>query len=998
MVRQIIQVLVLMTAIILTQTRQDDLTLTDSILFHQNGHILAECPDNTLQIEFSSNCTDIDECPEFAPFLFKSVCLSFCPIGYGEMIGSCHKDKASEGQVEKTNLICQTGFCPSNKPLCDEYQCVRTCSQGKFIEEQSCVYTCSNQRPNIINNTCVATCPLMYPYTEDNHCVLDCSTGHVLHGNICVKACPQGKYRTRTKCVDSCQSEGMLELVVWNTRLCLDKCPVFTNNNDTICNIQCPRASSFLWNMSCVSQCPDTMPFVYVLSKRLPLYKTAVCLSFCPDWTYIDGRTCVDKCRMGMNIDNGKCVQHCPASRQYVYQGMCISKCPLKYALYDTSCVQSCPSHVKYTFNGTCLESCPSGYKILLDNCVYKCPSEFILFHGACSERCPAGMFAFSGSCVDQCPITHPYRGIKQVQSTNTSFTVETCLKTCVYPTPLLYNETCVDTCPINTFVINYTCVANCSNIGMLSYGDRCVDECPYSYSYNGVCRSCPKHASIIFNNTCVERCPATHTLYLPVDYVRTMCVNSCSRRLKWSVYRPLLLESNRTCVRECPMFTYQFQESCVEKCPLRFKMNTTADSHAFVYYKKSGQNVVRYCVDDCPGGTYSIDNKCFDHCPESLVSFNRSCLQKCPATHRFRFMHSSDEKSFRCEQTCFKDHFIYKDQCLPKCPEQEAYSQGQTCLSKCGSSYPFFDPLTKECIKYCQQPYVILNGTCKQSCSPELRFLVNNVCTNACPLGMKLWSLTEQGNVCSNACTDQFVKENNTCVPRCANDHVIINNECTGLKFCPWDYKYSAKSVHGRVCLKTCPKGQFISASECVVKCNLHYVNNECVDRCPETHPFTKTSRYPFNISPTECYKKCPSSQFAEGHTCVSSCSSNLYIANNNTCVKQCPPDHPFKRIEPIAGAACTKTCGDSYLVDSNNTCVAREPNCMLKYKNRCVKICPTGFYPDVRKKMCISLTDLIAGLTLMFISLTLFLCVCCLLKRRKPSFQVGSLLIHGI
>ncbi|XP_033728148.1 proprotein convertase subtilisin/kexin type 5-like [Pecten maximus] len=1006
--------------------------LKDNALFRYKGHTLAECPENAFQIEFSSNCTET--CPGFAPFLFQNVCLAFCPIGYEEVYGYCVKKNnstPSERNNTKENLLCQNGFCPKEKPFCDEYRCETTCPEGMLSEEFSCVYTCSNFNPIIFNNTCVSTCPQMYPYTENNHCVINCSKWNVLSGNACVKACPPDKYRTDTHCVDSCLSEDKYGMMIWKTHVCLDRCPAFTNINGSICHIQCPRGLDFLSNRSCVRQCPNSMPFVYVLSRRFFHYKKPICLPFCPDRTYIDGRTCVDRCIMGMKIYDRRCVQQCPESHKFVHQQMCISTCPSNFVAYnDTSCLRRCPTNAGYTYHGLCVESCPSGYNILNDKCVDVCPDTHVLFQGECSTRCPTSLFAFNGSCIHNCPKTHPYRGTKVVNIVNFAYAVNACLKVCVLPKPYLYNMTCRYACPSNLFAYNKTCVENCSNVSRFGYEQKCVTTCPTdSVIYNGSCFiSCPKQAPFLFNKTCQYKCPSTHALHL--SRPPRHCVNTCRSNISYSDR----LEFNGTCVIRCPDFTIYFNGTCVDKCPLSHRYNFTArrfqylfqcvnsckdvkasslndrctdhcpmfsfnssclnscpQSHRFIYYGETGGNLIRHCVNECPGNTYSLDDKCFNGCPKKFVSFrgNLSCLHQCPTTHKFRFLYSIKKNLFRCEKTCSKPHFISGDQCLQKCPVSKQFLNGQTCLGKCDSKHKFFHPRTKQCLKDCPDPYVISNNTCIQSCPSDSRFLVNNVCTKACPEALKLWSPLQKANICSNTCIGPFVQENNTCVSSCSDEKVIINSKCINSLYCPREYRYVEQSPQGKICRKACVKGQFVANFNCVTKCRKFYVNDRCVDYCPATHPFTEN-----RPNDAKCHDKCPASKYTDGKKCVIFCSDDkLILEDNKTCVKHCPTSHPY-RTERLFSTYCVKTCTGSLLI-YNNTCMLKseceKSTNLLIFYDQCVHRCPPHSFLDASKKNCISLTagTMIAGFVLMAISIILLACVCSIIKCRSPSLQ---------
>ncbi|XP_069108040.1 proprotein convertase subtilisin/kexin type 5-like [Argopecten irradians] len=613
---------------------------------------------------------------------------------------------------------------------------------------------------------------------------------------------------------------------------------------------------------------------------------------------------------------------------------------------------------------------------------------------------------------------------------------IKICVQSCVNPRPYLCNNTCFGTCPFNCYLYNNTCLGNCSEVGKLNYRGTCVTDCPSSDNviYNNTCMwSCPAKLPFIFNSTCHSKCPSTHPLHLPDDsfWNTITCVKNCP---KYSSYQ---LEFNGTCVKTCPESAIYFNGSCLERCPYSHKFNITRstyryryqcvssckdynlfsldvncvplcpnfsinsscvarcpESHSFVYHERAGRS---QCVKECPANTYTISNKCYKQCPDPLVSFrgNLSCLQRCPTTHKFRYMYSNNEKLFRCEKTCLKPRFISGDKCLHNCPVSKPYSKGQTCVATCGSSYPFFHPVKKQCLKDCPQPYVISNNACIQKCPPDSRFLVSNVCTKSCPPAMKLWSPQQKGTVCGSTCTHGFVEQNKTCVTSCSGGQVIINNKCTGSKYCPREYKYTESSSSGNICRKTCLKGQYIQSLNCVRKCSKYHVVNECVDQCPVSHPFTDKHRFYTEPFPKECHQNCKPSQYVEGFYCTSSCNSDLYIATDKICVNKYPPSHPFKRDNLLVGAVCDKECGDSYLIDQKNNCI-KVKECklakdMLIYKDRCVHECPPISFLDVTKKHCISLTDgtLISGFIFLAVSLVVLVCVCRLIIYRSPMYQ---------
>jgi hypothetical protein len=133
---------------------------------------------------------------------------------------------------------------------------------------------------------------------------------------------------------------------------------------------------------------------------------------------------------------------------------------------------------------------------------------------------------------------------INQTSNLSTILICQQCFSNTLSPYYLLYNNQCLQKCPISTYSNGLTCVA-CPNLCYICTMYEC-QQCVNGY--------------YIYDNTCVNACPAplinnaTHCIAVPIQ-----CPNNCAN-----------CPSNNVC-EACDGGYYLLNNICYSSCPLRY-------------------------------------------------------------------------------------------------------------------------------------------------------------------------------------------------------------------------------------------------------------------------------------------------------------------------------------------------------------------------------------------------------------------------------------------
>ena len=538
-----------------------------------------------------------------------------------------------------------------------------------------------------------------------NFCLQKCPVNMFVYDHQCVEVCPKdAPYVFKSKCISQCPTTDVYQRKLFkNERVvaveCLSDCAEYSFLKHGNQCIETCSSSLFQFEGECVDICPDNVSFIYSTSYNGKL--TRECKQACPHWTYYFNGTCVDSCPPNYLIyNNSLCVEKCPNDAfytssyhrnsfyderrfdcvadchpYYIFNDSCLLTCPEETVLVNTTCSQSCPNSAPYMCDETkevlCRENRESNswfggiYRYntprqmnYVKRCSIKCPEKMLVDGFRCINQCSDSKKFFNNSCLNDCPKEFPY---------------------------IKGRNECVSECPAKSYVENSVCVEHCSG-DLFAVEDHrmCMSSCPLSkyvikekfcliqcpsplFNDSGTCAgSCISKFAI--NNTCVQKCPESHPLYLSAE--------------PWN-YHP----GTWKCVSECPEHWFTFNGTCIQRCQQKIGPNRTCVSEcpaSHPFSKKTGYSDVEWhCLISCPDNWLSNNGICVRDCPQKLY-LNKTCISKCPVSHPY-----------------FSE-------------ELRTYSQ-QSCADKCG-----FDEclLNKTCIKLTSlENAVIFHGKCLQEC-----------------------------------------------------------------------------------------------------------------------------------------------------------------------------------------------------------------------------------------------------------------------------------------
>ncbi|XP_046554859.1 proprotein convertase subtilisin/kexin type 5-like [Haliotis rubra] len=624
--------------------------------------------------------------------------------------------------------------------------------------------------------------------------------------------------------VKECVRRGFL---VYGRR-CVHSCPIGTyyHQGTQTCNKQCPRHTiligteclngtyckskhnQVLFNGTCLAMCPSSMPF----------QKEGTCYRTCPSNTVVNGTECLflEDCKKNGFVNGISCVAQCPPEHKYTLQGVCHRSCPpsvavsgngtscftkeyctvkLRRVIFNNSCVAACPQEAPYSDHSTCFSECPTAKFLLGDKCVS-------------AEECwQRNMSLYHNACIAYCPVAAPFLVDHYCHSNcpeNTVFLNGSCIneRDCLSPSGrymVIFNGTCVDKCPLEAPINNEgSCVSTCPNTRVVS-DMQCVDisDCLESNNY-------------ISNGTCVSKCPQTSPY---VSHRR--CYQSCP---EGSVISE---PGSRLCIGEpqCTSFNKVYNNTCLTACPLQSQ--------------------------------YIYSSRCYSLCPLKTVSLpSRLCI---PA--------------FDCK---VQRKYIQETECLDTCSPTFPYTMDNTCYSVCPSNSSLFPGNRCVTVANCrfESNAVIYNGTCLPSCPRSVPYKHDGKCLSKCPGG----SLTK-GHDCIH--------------PKSCPPDVIYNGTC--LPSCPRGAPYK----HGGKCVTSCPGGMVIKGFTCESYClNKYIYNGICISSCPTDAPYTTIPDL-HSLGYT-CHSVCPKDWVLNGSNCVMefTCKfSGSYFIYNGSCVTECPP-----------------------------------------------------------------------------------------------------------
>ncbi|CAD8050784.1 unnamed protein product [Paramecium sonneborni] len=791
---------------------------------------------NTLITSCSSTCL-------YNQFQYRDLCSNIQPIG------TYCVSKTNYSLCDNCAAVCKTCF-DSYSTTCTE------CNPGTFLSDTTCSTECPENIPfkDTINNICVITCT---SYEEDGYCVAACSPNYYIYEaqKSCYEfGCPEGTYnQINTLNCYSC-AVGCATCTDGTSNQCITCLPSYflygVSTCTNICNINPDLLQDWV-NGKCVKQCPSGTFLQSLANGQLackdtcPIYYYSnICVTTCPNQTYIDGLIC-NSCAGPCSECYGGEVDQC-------------TKCDSGYYIADTTCVEVCPSTKPYANLATqaCVTSCPDYLYLAQKVCFSFCPGFLANYEldgkKECVEQCYSNSYLSSGQCQLCDPICKecygPINGNCLECKSPYFLYQQKCQITCPFYSDYTDN-TCKESCPSNTVIQGMRCQTQCDT-GYLLYSQFCVLSCP-TFTYK-VANNC-----ILCNSIC-----------------RT-CFGSSANECYTCIDNYLL--NGNTCTQTCPIL-YDYQTSkCLSTCGTKLEVTDT-----------------KSCVTTCPIGYLNCNQKCLSVLPEGYYSDGVQC-QKC------------NTKCSKCTsptvcQACNQNFYLHLQTCNSFCTNKYLYMDpiSRECVSKCPFNLYHQESFDKRfCVTDCPQK---LNDQCVISC-PDGMYLKDTFCTN-CP--QKCQSCTSSTNCTS--CKNDYFLENGLCYSSCIvgktdyKNHVCVENcdatlfeyqnEC--LESCPTN---PILYYHKNICMNQCPTNTFQNNQECldcdiscltcigpspddciICKQNYYLYNQQCVLTCPNL----------YNEIDQTCVISCPPNLLLDQNKCVSMCSQYMYF---NTCLTTCPP-----------------------------------------------------------------------------------------------------------
>lgn len=208
-------------------------------------------------------------------------------------------------------------------------------------------------------------------------------------------------------------------------------------------------------------------------------------------------------------------------------------------------------------------------------------------------------------------------------------------------------------------------------------------------------------------------------------------------------------------CTEMCPYHTFNFNYTCLERCPKEANFITTGDceENCFSAEKtchKECPESYRYhlntsfftwCLKKCPIYTHVNNITCELSCNNNRpYLYNNSCKRTCPDSHKLVYLHSSKfNEILMCTNRC-NNLVLYQNRCISRCPQLTVLHNG-ICLLSCPSTHPniYSTELHRTdvslnqsdfvCVRECGSEYNIFNFTCIAECPNSAAFAHEGLC-----------------------------------------------------------------------------------------------------------------------------------------------------------------------------------------------------------------------------------------------------------------------------
>ena len=741
-----------------------------------------------------------------------------------------------------------------------------------------------------------------------------CASGKIEYNGECLSSCQQINMvynEVEKTCQEKCKSSGLYRYQYKCPSSCSNKILINTEDDlDNICmnsNEKCDSFGRVLFNSKCIVDCKSS-------GHERSNVNYGECISSCSFYKYedINENYCVVSClNLGL-YNHWPCAKNCKALGKYLNNGECVASCSNNYYLTEEEnyCTADCHYHnmIRAEGNKICVETCKSVGQILG-------------YERICQRTTSNKIFTFENEDYG-----HRYCDLFGLVSGPSS-----------------------------------NCVKNCKEIGKVRYTNQCYDKCNYSngvsqiypYEYKNEiyclssqqCYNIGKYPQKINGiNTCSDNCSGSN------------CISQCTGKY-YSV-------PGKVCVYSCKedgLFLYN--NYCINACPI----------FANKIYEDTYEDI---CVEECPKETQFYDydtKKCLSSCNE-LYIFNNMCVDSCPPAAEFTNIVDGEKYCVKNCNSIGLYNVLSEKICSNNCKKKAKYLSEGICFDSCISEFPYKYEGEEEnlCVKNCSELGLladIKNKICVPNCKNIGRIRYEDRCVSSCPFNVAFTYSTSEENYCVESCTSYGQTNSDlTCTElTCrAQGKTLFNGKCY---LCPEGHGFKISGTNEDFCTTRCAEYGLIEdypTSSCIsgsLSCSSgkfkDFINNKCVDQCPDEIPYIKNSI---------CLKQCDQYYYEDingNKICTDKCIENnkYLIVNQKKCVDSCSSIGNYQ----LNGYnICYSKCNEKSILQRFNymtknlfsTCVT---NCMnndnTKSQNDCIEDCSKPFkysLKDESNKIC--------------------------------------------
>ena len=459
-------------------------------------------------------------------------------------------------------------------------ECVQTCNGSRVLslKEDICYdesYTCDkldDKNTKLItknNGQRKCDCEFRFYYGTDNISLDQKIIKICLDNGIKCHSIPKEKYVPETKeCTNECPNEFKYE---FQNYFCLRDCPkdsiLEEEESKSICKCVSPKK---YWhkissgNFECLDTCHDKYPVYAPYNNRclpnckdsyFPIFYENKCYRSCannPDLNIVNGKE-IEEDGGDLYQKTCKCEPEITWYRNESHTIICSNNqkdCKhfenpdrtFKYLIYDTwECVDECPDDYPYIFNEGCFKNCNHAAKFY----------EHVNFTG-----------------IFECQCTNLwYNETREEDSVSLKRCIAPEISDCIfYSDSLKYkinttNE-CVEKCPDEMYVINFTCNEKCPAYTKDNERDKncsCNTNMGYWYEFEIEFKEYNKKYS--FLGCGVDECPYD--------------ISDRSRKEEPDT-RQYLLKSEKKCLNDCKddaEYKFNYKNICIRECPYLTKI-----------------------------------------------------------------------------------------------------------------------------------------------------------------------------------------------------------------------------------------------------------------------------------------------------------------------------------------------------------------------------------------------------------------------------------------